>query len=285
MTGVMKKLMAMGIALVLGAGALAAPAAAEPTGEFAEFKQCEYENKEISTCIHFVFSSGTFQIGKKSIPLKNPITLQGSLTPEVDLLHAATNGETLSKTAQPIPGGLVGVTAPTWWPPFLQNQFNEQIGTGMTGINATFELVGPTKSLTEITLNTENLVLEEGTALTLPVKIHLDSSVLGSSCYIGSDSQPIHLQFTTGASGGLKGSLGEITFNEDFTLVDIAGVRLVDNTFAVPGAKGCGGIFSAFYDPFVNSLFGLPSASGKNHAVLEGTLTEADREAVLNSGP
>ncbi|HUC00825.1 MAG TPA: hypothetical protein VMS11_13470 [Solirubrobacterales bacterium] len=285
MTGITKKLMTAGIALVLVAAALAAPAAAEPTGEFAEFKQCEYENKEISTCIHFVFNSGTIQIGKKAIPLKNPITLQGSLTPEADLLHGATSGETLSKTPQPVPGGLVGVTAPTWWPPFLQSQFNEQIGTGMTGINATLELAGPTKGLTNVTLNTENLLFEEGTALTLPVKIHLDSSVLGSNCYIGSDSQPVHLQFTTGTSGGLKGSAGELTFNEEFTIADIAGVRLVDNTFAVPGAKGCGGIFSAFYDPLINSLFGLPSASGKNHAVLEGTLTEADREEVFLSGP
>ncbi|HET7444594.1 MAG TPA: hypothetical protein VFJ57_08050 [Solirubrobacterales bacterium] len=285
MTAIAKKLTVLGMALVLGAAVLAAPAAAEPTGEFAEFKQCEYENKEISTCVHFVFNGGTFQIGNKTIPLKNPITLQGSRTPEVDLLHGATNGETLSKTAEPIPGGLVGVTAPTWWPPFLQTAFNEQIGTGLTGVNATLELTGPTKGLTNVTLNTENLLFEEGTALTLPVKIHLDSPVLGSSCYIGSDSQPIHLQFTTGTSGGLKGSVGEITFNEEFTVADIAGVRLVDNTFAVPGAKGCGGIFSAFYDPFINSLFGLPSASGKNHAVLEGTLTEADREAVVNSGP
>jgi hypothetical protein len=284
MTGVAKKLLAVGVAVVLAAATGAGTAAAAPTGEFAQFAQCEYENTEVETCIDWTWNSGTLKIGTKTIPIVNPITLQASYVPEMDLL-GATNGDTLSKTAEPIPGGLSGTTAPTSWPKALQENYNEQIETGLTGINATIELAGPTKGLTNTTLSTENLLLEEGTALTLPVKIHLDSAILGSSCYIGSNSQPIHLQFTTGTSGGLKGSAGEIMFNKEFTLVDLTKVRLVDNTFAVPGANGCGGIFSALYDPFVDSLFGTPAASGKSHAALEGTLTEADREAVFLSGP
>jgi hypothetical protein len=285
MTGVMKKLVAVNLAVVLGVAVLAGAAGAEPTGEFAEFNQCEYENEEVTTCVHWVFNSGTFQIGKKSIPLKNPITLQGSLLPEPDLLLGATNGATLSKTPQPVPGGLLGVTAPKSWPEWLQEEFNNQIEEGFTGVNATFELTGPTKGLTNVTLNTENLIFQEGTTLTLPLKIHLENPILGSNCYIGSNSQPIDLHLTTGTSGAFSGGLGEIMFNETFTLVDITNVRLVDNTFAVPGANGCGGIYSTYFDPLVNSIFGLPSASGNNHAVLEATLTEADREAVFNSGP
>lgn len=284
MAGARRKLGLLGVMAVLAAAAVPTNAIAAPTGEFAQFAQCEYENIEVSTCIDWTWSSGTLKVGTKTIPIVNPITLQASYVPEMDLL-GATNGDTLSKTAQPIPGGLSGTTAPTSWPKAVQENYNEQIETGLTGINATIELAGPTKGLTNTTLSTENLLLEEGTALTLPVKIHLDSAILGSNCYIGSNSQPIHLQFTTGTSGGLKGSAGEIMFNKEFTLADLTKVRLVDNTFAVPGANGCGGIFSALYDPFINSLFGIPAASGENHAVLEGTLTEGEREAVFLSGP
>lgn len=284
MTGMAKKLATVGTAVALTAAVFAAPAAAGPTGEFKQFAQCEYENTEVSTCVDWTWSAGTLGIGEKSIPIVNPITLQASYVEEMDLL-GATNGDTLSKTPQPVPGGLKGVTAPGSWPEWLQEYFNEQIETGFTGVNATIELTGPTKGLTNATQSTENLLLEEGTALTLPVKIHLENPILGSNCYLGSNSEPIDLHLTTGTSGALKGSAGELMFNETFTIADFTKVRLVDNTFAVPGANGCGGIFSTYIDPLVDSIFGTPAGVGENHAVLEGTLTEGEREAVFKSGP
>jgi hypothetical protein len=284
MTGVIKKLATVGIAVILGTATAAVPASAAPTGEFAQFAQCEYENTEVETCIDWTWNAGTFKIGSKTIPIKNPITLQASYLAEMQL-RGATNGSTLSKTSQPVPGGLSGVTAPASWPEWLQEYFNEAIEEGFTGVNATIELAGPTNGLTNATLSTENLFLEEGTTLGLPVKIHLENAILGSECYFGSNAQPIQLHLTTGVSGALTGSVGELMFNGAFTLLDLTKNRLVDETFAVPGASGCGGMFSAYFDPLVDSIFGTPSAVGKNHAVLEGTLTEAEREAVFLSGP
>lgn len=284
MTGVAKKLLAAGIAAVLGALALAGTAAAEPTGEFAQFNQCEYENLEVTDCVDWHWTGGTLKLGAKTISINAPITLQGSYVPDMDFL-GATNGNTLSSPAEAVAGGLAGVTAPGWWPEALQELFNEAIETGFTGVNATIELAGPSEGLTNATLNTENLILEEGTALTLPVKVHLHSPLLGPDCYIGSDSEPIDLHLTTGTSGALKGSAGELTINEAFTLVDLKGNRLVDGTFTVPGASGCGGELSEFLDPLVDSVFGLPAGVGESHAVLEGTFTDANREAVFNSGP
>ncbi len=284
MTGVTKKLLVSGIAMVLAASAVAQTATAAPTGEFAQFAQCEYENTEVSTCIDWTWSAGTLQIGTKTIPIVNPITLQGSYVPEMQFL-GATNGNTLSQTPEPVPGGLAGVTAPTSWPEWLQEAFNEQVETGLTGINATVELAGPTAGLTNATLSTENLLFEEGAALRLPVKIHLDNPILGNDCYLGSDSEPIQLNLTTGTSGALKGSAGELMFNEAFTLIDLTGVRLVDETFTVPSATGCGGELSEYLDPLVDSIFGTPAGVGENHAALEGTLTEGEREAVFLSGP
>ena len=199
------------------------------------------------------------------MPLVNPVTLQGGFEGEGEEIefYGAENGNTLSKTPQPVPGGLLGIVAPTWWPKFIQNWFNNQINNGLTGVNATVELTGPTKGLTNVNLSTENLLFEEGTALGLPVKFHLENSILGSNCYIGSDCKPVQIDFTTGTSGALKGAAGELSFNEAFTIITISGGKLVNNTFAAPGASGCGGIFSFLVDPLVNSILGTPPARAK----------------------
>jgi hypothetical protein len=269
--------------LVVVASALAS--SHNPKGEFAGFKECPLNRVTITDCILSVSSGGGFTVGKKTVPLVNPVTLQGGFEgagSEIKF-YGAENGDTLSKTAQPVPGGLLGITAPTWWPKELQEWFNKQINEGLTGVTATVELTGPTKGLTNIALSTENLLLEEGTALGLPVKIKLSNAILGSNCYIGSDKAPVQLNFTTGTSGALKGSAGELDFNEAFTIITISGGKLVDGTYASPGASGCGGIFSFFIDPLVNSILGIPSASGKNSATLEGKLQDANAEAVKAS--
>ena len=48
-------------------------------------------------------------------------------------LIAAEDGNTLVKTPQPVPGGLTGIVAPSWWPSILRDLFNETINNGFTG--------------------------------------------------------------------------------------------------------------------------------------------------------
>jgi hypothetical protein len=283
-----KKLVAGGMAAALASlvfASLALASSHNPKGEYAGFKECPLNRVTITDCILSVSSGGEFTVGKKTVPLVNPVTLQGGFegAGEEVKFYGAENGDTLSKTAQPVPGGLLGITAPTWWPKSLQEWFNNQINEGFTGVTATVELTGPSKGLTNIKLNTEHLILEEGTALGLPAKIKLSNAILGNNCYVGSDSKPVQLNFTTGTSGALKGSAGNLEFNEAFTIITISGGKLVDGTYAAPGASGCGGIFSFFIDPLVNSILGIPSASGKNTAVLEGKLQDANAEAVKAS--
>jgi hypothetical protein len=282
----MKKFIAGGMAAALAAmvfASLALGASHNPKGEFASFGECPLNNSKVTDCILSVSNGGSFTIGKKTVPVKNPVTLQGGgYLDEAEVTHfvGAENGQTLSKTPQPVPGGLVGITAPTWWPKFVQDWFNNLISEGFTGVNATVELAAPASS---IKLSTENLINTEGTALGLPAKIHLENAILGSSCYIGSDTKPVQLNFTSGTSGALTGVLGELKFNEKFTLVTISGGKLVDGTFAAPGVSGCGGIFSLFVDPLVDSILGTPSASGKNSATLEGIIQDASAAAVKAS--
>lgn len=256
-----------------------------PKGEFAAFGDCPLDNPLVEDCVLSVSSGGYFTVGKKTVPLKNPVTLQGGFSGagESVKFYGAEDGATLSKTPQPVPGGLLGITAPTWWPKFVQDWFNNLINEGFTGVNATVELTGPTKGLTNIKLSTQNLIEEKGTALGLPTKIHLENAILGSSCYIGSESKPVQIDFTTGTSGALKGAAGTVSFNPEFTLITITGGKLVNGTFAAPGVNGCGGIFSIFINPLVDSILGTPSASGKNSAVLEGVLQDAAAFAVKAS--
>jgi len=276
----MKKFIAGGLTALLASLVLVSSAFAtahHPTGEYAPFAECPLNRESITDCVYSVSSGGYFTIGKRTVPLKNPVTLQGGFEgagEEVEF-YGAEEGQTLSKTPQPVPGGLFGIVAPTSWPEWAQNWFNELINEGFTGVKATIELTGPEHGLTNIKLNTENLIFEEGTALGLPVKIHLQNPILGSNCYIGSEENPVQIDFTTGQSGALHGSAGELSFNETFTITKISGGKLVNNTFAAPGAEGCGGELSFLVDPLVNSLLGLPSGSGSNFAVLEGELQDA----------
>jgi hypothetical protein len=281
----MKKLIMGGLVGVLAALMLAPTASASshnPTGEFAVFDECPLSRATLSDCVYSVTNGGSVTIGAKTVPIEEPVTLQGGfegVSPEIDF-YGAENGDTLSETPQSVPGGLVGVTAPKWWPLFLQNWFNGLIEEGFTGVNAIVQLAKPA---TDIELNTEALVNQEGTTLGLPVKVKLDNLILGSNCYIGSNSSPVNIKLTSGVSGSLEGTFGEILFNEEFTLITASGARLVDNTFAAPAAKGCGGLFALFVDPLVNSILGTPSGSGENAAILEADFMDGAAVAVRNS--
>jgi hypothetical protein len=267
----------------------ASAASHHPKGEFAQFAECPLSKVKVAACVFSESNGGFFQVGKKTVPLAKPVILQGGLEfneKGESQFQGAENGETLSKTPQPVPGGLLGIEAPASWPKFLRDLFNETINNGFTGVTATVEVAGPA---TNIKINTLNLLLESGTAISLPTKIKLSNPFLGSNCYIGSDSKPVTIDFTSGATSppppnkSIHGAAGTLSFNETGTLITLSGGKLVNNSFAAPAASGCGGLFSFLIDPFVNSIVGLPSAAGTNTAVLEGKLQTAEAAAVKAS--
>jgi hypothetical protein len=275
--------------LVPASSAIATPH--HPTGEFAQFGDCPLSRATLTACLFSESSAGSFTIGKKNVPIVNPVVLQGGLEWKESILEelpliAAEDGNTLVKTPQPVPGGLLGIEAPAWWPKFLRDLFNETINNGFTGVTATVEIAG---SASSVKLNSLNLLLGSGTALALPAKIKLDNPFLGSSCYIGSNSSPVQLNFTTGTTSPpppnkpITGSPGTASENAGGTLITFSGGRLVNNSYAAPGANGCGGLFSFLIDPFVNSIVGLPSAAGTNTAILEGVIKIAEPAAVRAS--
>jgi hypothetical protein len=270
---------------------VASAAPHSPTGEYAPFADCPLSNPNVFDCFYALTTSGSITIGKKTVPVKNPVTLQGGLivSPEI-VFVAAEDGNTLSKSPQPVPGGLLGITAPTWWPQVLRDLFNEVvINQGATGVTATMELAKPASS---IKFSANNYIEEKGIALSLPVKVKLSNAFLGSNCYIGSSSNPVTLNLTTGTTSPpppntpISGTRGAVSFNEFGDVITFTGNKLVDNSFSAPGASGCGGIlFSWAVDPLVDSILGTPSPAGKNTAILEGKNQLAVAEGVKNSEP
>jgi hypothetical protein len=260
-----------------------------PTGNFAPFAQCPLSNPAVELCTVADTTSGEFTVGKKTVPINKTITLQGGLHEntkgELEFI-AAENGETLSKTALTVPGGLLGIVAPKSWPKEAQEWFNKFINEGFTGLTETTELAKPASA---IKLNTTNLIFQTGVALQLPVKVKLSNVLLGSSCYVGSESSPIILNLTTGTTSPpepnkpITGSAGTPEFLEGGTLIRLSGGSLVDNAFSAPEATGCGGIFSFLVDKLVDEVLGVPSAAGHNTAILSGKLEEAVAEAVRAS--
>lgn len=229
-------------------------------------------------------------IGKEKVPIVSPITLQGGvelfLTGEEKVI-AAEDGNTLSKTPQKVPGGLAGLVKCNEISNLIERFACELVfENGVTGVNATTELAAPASS---IGLHSFNLLGASGTALSLPVKVHLENPFLGSSCYLGSNSAPVVIEFTTGTTEPpppnkpITGAPGETSLNAAETILTIKNNSLVNNSFAAPGANGCGGLFSFLIDPIVNSKLGLPSAAGKNTAILKGTLQLAEAAAVKAS--
>jgi hypothetical protein len=288
------------LAIVVAASAplallgLASPALAiehHPTGEFASFADCPLSTVTLTDCVLAETSSGEFTIGNRTVPIRHTITLQGGFieNEETGTLEfvGAEDGNTLSKTPQAVPGGLLNIVAPKFLNKEQTERFEEAINKGPTGVTATTELAAPAST---IGLSTKNLIFEKGIALSLPVKIKLSNQFLGESCYIGSDANPIVIEFTTGTTEPpapnqpIKGTAGELKLNAGFTLITLTGGRLVNNSFTAPGANGCGSkALEGIIDPAVNAALGVPSAAGHNTAVLEGTLSTANAQAVRAS--
>jgi hypothetical protein len=285
--------LATAVSAAFGLMALAASAYAvehHPKGEFAPFYDCPTSNPAVGNCLLATTESGEFVIGKEKVPLVKPQILQAGIeffASGEEKVVAAEDGNTLPKTPQKVPGGLAGLVKCNEISNFLERVACEvTFENGVTGVNATTELAAPASS---IGLHTFNLLGATGTALSLPVKVHLENPFLGSSCYIGSNASPIVIEFTTGTTAPplpnkpITGNPGTVSFNPTETILTISNNSLVNNSFAAPKAAGCGGIFSFLIDPIVNSKLGLPSAAGLNTAILKGKLQAASAEAVVAS--
>lgn len=275
--------------------AIASPAMATPKGEFAVFADCPLETAGLNACLFATTESGEFTIGKKTVPIVNPQILQGGLkenpfgSGKVEFV-AAKDGKTLPPAPQKVPGGLTGLVNCTeikgsgLLEKFERGSCEAIFENGLTGVNATVELAAPAS---QIGINLGALLSRTGSALTLPTKVHLENPLLGSSCFVGSNSSPVVISLTTGVTSPpppntpIEGKVGELQFVEG--ILKVHNNTLVNNSFAAPATNGCGGIFEFLLGPIINSQLGVPSAAGHNTAILTGTLQQASAESVKAS--
>jgi hypothetical protein len=275
--------------VALAALGFAGSASAKLTGNYTKFAQCPFNNAEARKCIYSASEGGEVVLGSKKVPIvNNPVVLQGAYgaqnEEEFSSFIAATNGQTLTKVPQPVPGGLAGFVNCKEIGSFLLRISCEGIfENGLTGVNSTIELAKPAS---EIKLSENHLAEEEGIALKLPLKIRLENPLFGESCYVGSASAPVIWNLTTGKTNppppntSIQGTAGQGEFLEEGRIFVLKGAKLVDNAWAAPKAEGCGGIFSFLLDPIVNASSGLPAAAGKNTAILKNTINVASAAAV-----
>lgn len=230
--------------LVVGAGSAQAV--------FPNFSGCPRTNPDVRGCLDIQSVSGSLEIKGFTVPLGESLEIRGGIngesTPWRFIPPTGTNG--FFSRAIRIPGGILGIEFPI----------------PGNAVLATAQLAGPASSI--LISQTEQV------SVSLPVKVKLDNPILGSNCYIGTNSNPARLNLTTGTTSPpppnrpISGEIGEFSAEEEGgrIIFKFLGQRNVDNAFAVPGASGCG--LLGIVDPLVNLRLRLPSAAGNNTMIV-----------------
>lgn len=254
----------------IAALAVAVPAAQAdtPAEGYEQFAGCPspQEDPSITGCITSVIKGGHFKMGSKNVPISKPMTLSGGVNSELGGFTANANGG-LTPVKQTVPGGITGLTGLDWLVNFLNIQ--------QLQLFAVTELVG-TPSI--------------GEGITLPIRVHLINSALGSNCYVGSPSNPIVLNLTEGMTNPpppnepISGVSPEFNQDPATGIVSFDNGTYVDNSFSAPGASGCKltlfGFIPISINGLVNSQSGLPAAAGTNETVQEIDIELAPSELV-----
>jgi hypothetical protein len=267
--GLLACLAAVCLALAGAASANAAKSGPVNKEDFLKFINCPIT--EGTVCTYGETLSGEFKIGSHAVPITNPEILQGGIEKEglglYQLIAPRFGAEAVSKTPQKVPGGLTGLS--------------EEIGGP---VYATAEPAG------SIFLRPAALGFGwKGGAIIFPIKVHLENELLGPNCYIGSDAEPIILHLSDGlteppeGTEPIEGNVGTVEALDKSKIREFKGNKLVDNGWAAPAATGCGtnALTEAATTLLVNTAEGLPSAAGKNVAILEGNLFTTSSASVL----
>ena len=122
-----------------------------------------------------------------------------------------------------------------------------------------------------------------------PNKNKLSNPIIASNCYIGSNSNPIVLNNTTGTTEPPpQPNRSKASCRRKSTPTNWASstriTRSTWNSFAAPGANGCElklfGFIPISINGLIDEISGLPAAAGTNEAVQDFNLELTYREFV-----
>jgi hypothetical protein len=274
------------VALAVLVGAV--PARAEVTHHPAIFSACPLNNPLVHKCVVAITTGGELRLGNTVVPITKTFEVLrggfGEAVHRISPFFAPEYGSPIQPMPLPVPGGLTGVLEPSLLPSSLRAAFDSLGDTGLGGVTATMELAGPASAVRFSEYNTS---AEEGVALEEPVKIKLTNVFLGEDCYIGSASDPIVVQATTGETSPpppnkpIKGQSGTAQLLEEGEIARLVGNVDVASSFAVPAASGCGGSLAPLIDRSIDARVGLPSPAGRNVAILINNAEIATPTAVM----
>jgi len=257
-------------------------ATAAPGGIYTGMGNCPLSNSALKNptnlqvgCVFSKTNSGSVKIGTTVVPLTSPIILQFGVfwpasAPTVDFPDGSSAN---IYTVVPAANGRTLTTSPLQVPiPGIAN-----IIPGVTSVFAQVELAGPITSFVPLATG------EDFPVFVMPIKLRLINAILGLNCFLGSNSNPLFLRPTTGTTHppapntpitGDPGTIDVVPDPHGFQAVvaSFTDASLVDNSFGVPGATGCG-LFGSL-NGLVNTAFGLSQAgTGHNAAILSDTDT------------
>jgi hypothetical protein len=268
---------------LLGLGALTAIAVAIPSGSahaqtlngvWATYNNCPVTAPSMlaadganiyDDCLDSNAPSGTMTLGNTTVTLGDSdlqvgVLVNTTTTPISDTAVAPSGG---AITAAPvtIPGGLLGLMCPTDVP-LVSLLCAEITDSALNTVTATIQPAGSPSGLHIGAGFTQGKAI-----ITIPVMIQLSNPILGSDCYIGSDSDPIDLTIENSvAPPNANLTFFDANGTEDpngvFVQDQFSGGTQVAEPFSVPGASGCGPLGIA--DPVVDLKEGLPAASGNS---------------------
>lgn len=273
------------------------PALAGPQGIFSAFSDCPTNVPVVVLCQDGTINSGEIAIGGTRVPISQPMTLQaGAIETGASgqyFLFPAKDGNSLSKTEEDVPGGLVDcsqIKGHGFLKLILRLTCKAIFQSRGSHVTAVTELVANEKD--PALVNLAAFLFEEETAMVLPVRIHLKNRLLSENCYIGSEANPILLHLTTGTTkpeppnSPIKGKAGTVVAEEEngYEMTTATESTLLDNNFSVPTAEGCGtGPAASLIDSLINAKLGLPSPDGHNTIVLNTTIKIAKASSVIAS--
>ncbi len=273
---------------------------------FEVFKNCPvHEEAETSPgvfqkdnlCVYARIDSGkgagSYTVGSITVPFTKQVALQfgtalNEETGAETFIPAANGAPSLIPGREPVPGEPIAHISVAeqeelgWSKVLMAKYAKAQETTSLQKVYEKIEFAGPAG------ISRTNLLFQEGTAVHAPVMVTGENAwlkQLGVTCTIGSKAEPIVQELTSGDSTSpltgevVKGSVGELSFFDEFQLVVITHSKLVDNRFAVPGAT-CTGPFSTEIAAALDKEFGVPAVAGASKTELRGTLWNATAEAV-----
>jgi hypothetical protein len=240
------------LVLGLGTSAEAAPALnPDPIPSSFDFSDCpplpEGSDPGFSHCFTVVVTSGTFNVGNFEQTIDEPIRMTFAQAFNLSTFQFTNVFGKFRAPKMLVQPGLFG-------DPFLSAVYARPEYAGVFDLPASTDY-----------------------KIKLGLKIRLINPILGSHCTVGSDSNPIVLNFTTGTTSPpapntpITGEAATVVRSDPPP--SIRSAKHVENSFAVPGAKGClfgGGVA----DWLVNQIGGFPSAAGHNTMIQNEYIVE-----------